>query len=214
MCLFWYVCLFWCDELFAPYWCFSFGFPYLGGSPLGNIFRCEFLPNDNSPKSSNGFNSTFSILFLSGINCPCLKAIIVELLDILRLLEIYICSPSLAAIWYIWLCIPTLIPFLIWVRYFAIFHFQVILAQVVIYLARAPKSVEVYKAYNAAKNLVKNWKRPLPGVPLHLRNAPTKLMKELNYGKGYKYNPDFEGPVEQDYLPSELKGTDFFATKW
>eukprot|EP00794_Sanderia_malayensis_P018870 gene18870-20770_t len=88
---------------------------------------------------------------------------------------------------------------------------DVILAHLVVYLARAPKSVEVYKAYKAAKNLVKDWKGPLPAVPLHLRNAPTKLMKKLDYGKGYKYNPDFDEPVDQDYLPQQLIGINLFS---
>ncbi|XP_067856355.1 ATPase WRNIP1 isoform X2 [Heptranchias perlo] len=64
---------------------------------------------------------------------------------------------------------------------------EVILAQCVVYLARAPKSVEVYMAYEAVKESVRNHKGPLPSVPLQLRNAPTKLMKDLGYGKGYKY---------------------------
>ncbi|XP_067911394.1 ATPase WRNIP1 [Heterodontus francisci] len=64
---------------------------------------------------------------------------------------------------------------------------EVILAQCVTYLARAPKSVEVYMAYEAVKESLRNHKGPLPSVPLHLRNAPTKLMKDLGYGKGYKY---------------------------
>lgn len=88
---------------------------------------------------------------------------------------------------------------------------EVILAQCVVYLARAPKSVEIYKAYNNVKASLRTHKGPLPSVPLHLRNAPTKLMKELGYAKGYKYNPSFKGPVEQDYLPEELRGIDFFT---
>uniref|UniRef100_UPI00398F4A5B ATPase WRNIP1 n=1 Tax=Pristiophorus japonicus TaxID=55135 RepID=UPI00398F4A5B len=64
---------------------------------------------------------------------------------------------------------------------------EVILAQCVVYLARAPKSVEVYVAYGAVKESVRNHKGPLPSVPLHLRNAPTKLMKDLGYGRGYKH---------------------------
>ncbi|XP_069766007.1 ATPase WRNIP1 [Narcine bancroftii] len=74
---------------------------------------------------------------------------------------------------------------------------EVILAQCVVYLARAPKSVEVYMAYGAVKESVRNHKGPLPSVPLHLRNAPTKLMKDLGYGKGYKYpanNEMADGP--------------------
>nr|XP_022338350.1 ATPase WRNIP1-like [Crassostrea virginica] len=85
------------------------------------------------------------------------------------------------------------------------------LAQCVVYLARAPKDVEVYQAYNKAKHSVNNHKGALPSVPLHLRNASNKVLKSLGYGKGYKYNPDFQGQVEQEYLPPELKGTDFFA---
>ena len=80
------------------------------------------------------------------------------------------------------------------------------------YLARAPKSIEIYRAYRAAKSTISKWKGPHPGVPLHLRNAPTKLMKDLGYAKDYKYNPDYDEPVEQDYLPTELKDINFFPT--
>jgi putative ATPase len=48
-------------------------------------------------------------------------------------------------------------------------------------------------------------------VPLHIRNAPTLLMKELDYGKGYKYNPEFRGPVKQTYLPDQMKNFNFFT---
>ncbi|XP_034470649.1 ATPase WRNIP1 [Hippoglossus hippoglossus] len=88
---------------------------------------------------------------------------------------------------------------------------EVILAQCVVYLARAAKSVEIYKAYSNVKACLRNHKGPLPPVPLHLRNAPTRLMKQLGYAKGYKYNPAFGNPVEQEYLPEELKGIDFFT---
>ncbi|XP_040912005.1 ATPase WRNIP1 [Toxotes jaculatrix] len=88
---------------------------------------------------------------------------------------------------------------------------EVILAQCVVYLARAPKSVEIYKAYDNVKACLRSHKGPLPPVPLHLRNAPTRLMKQLGYSKGYKYNPAFSGPVEQAYLPEELRGMDFFT---
>ncbi|XP_046354517.2 ATPase WRNIP1-like [Haliotis rufescens] len=88
---------------------------------------------------------------------------------------------------------------------------DVILAQCVVYLARAPKSAAMYLAYKKAKSCVKEHQGPLPSVPLHLRNAPTKLMKSLNYGKGYKYNPAFSEPVDQEYFPEELRGTDFFT---
>ena len=88
--------------------------------------------------------------------------------------------------------------------------FQVILSQAVVYLARAPKSIEVYEAYGKARQCVKDWQGPQPCVPLHIRNAPTSLMKNLGYGKGYMYNPAFDGPVDQTYLPPELDGVDFF----
>ncbi|KAE8290854.1 ATPase WRNIP1 [Larimichthys crocea] len=88
---------------------------------------------------------------------------------------------------------------------------EVILAQCAVYLARAPKSVQIYKAYANVKACLRNHKGPLPPVPLHLRNAPTRLMKQLGYAKGYKYNPAFSVPVEQEYLPEELRGIDFFT---
>ncbi|KAL4161681.1 hypothetical protein PRNP1_002233 [Phytophthora ramorum] len=90
---------------------------------------------------------------------------------------------------------------------------DVVLAHVATMLARAPKSIEVYGAYNRAKQSIKEWNSgALPDVPLHLRNAPTKLMKELGYGKEYKYNPHYsaEELKDQTYLPDELVGTDFF----
>ncbi|XP_042662764.1 ATPase WRNIP1 [Tyto alba] len=90
---------------------------------------------------------------------------------------------------------------------------EVILAQCVVYFARAPKSIAVYRAYNNVKECLRTHTGPLPPVPLHLRNAPTRLMKNLGYGKGYKYNPMYKEPVEQDYLPEELKGTDFFKER-
>lgn len=76
------------------------------------------------------------------------------------------------------------------------------LAQCAIYLARAKKSVAAYLAYNQARKDVAEYGN-LP-VPLHLRNAPTKLMEKLGYGKGYKYTPleDSEG---QEYLPAKLR---------
>lgn len=88
---------------------------------------------------------------------------------------------------------------------------DVILAQAVVYLSRAPKSIEIYNAYNEAKKYVRGWEGPQPTVPLHIRNAPTKLMKSLGYSAGYKYNPAFDGPVDQIYLPPEVQGVDFFT---
>ena len=81
---------------------------------------------------------------------------------------------------------------------------NVILAQVVVYLAKCKKSNELYVAYSKVKDDVKNTiNEP---VPLHLRNAPTNLMKDLGYGKDYKYSPDFDYIEEQEYLPASLKG--------
>lgn len=76
------------------------------------------------------------------------------------------------------------------------------LSQCVIYLAKSPKSIVAYEAYNKAKRDVEKFGN-LP-VPLHIRNAPTKLMKDLNYSKGYKYTPK-EDSTNQEYLPEELR---------
>jgi len=81
---------------------------------------------------------------------------------------------------------------------------RIILAETTIYLATSPKSNSAYLAIDEALALVEQT-GDLP-VPLHLRNAPTKLMKELNYGKNYKYAHDFKDNfVQQDYLPQEIK---------
>lgn len=78
------------------------------------------------------------------------------------------------------------------------------LVQAVAYLARASKSNELYVAYMKVQKDIKDL--PTYPVPLHIRNAPTQLMKDIGYGKDYKYNPNFTEPVDQDYLPKELKG--------
>lgn len=88
---------------------------------------------------------------------------------------------------------------------------KVNLAQCVVYLARAPKSIEVYTAYQNAEKCISSCQGPLPGVPLHLRNAPTRLMKDLGYGKGYKYNPAFKCEVKQKYFPDEMPEINFFS---
>lgn len=86
---------------------------------------------------------------------------------------------------------------------------RIILSQCAVYLATSPKGNASYNAINAAQSLVKQTGN-LP-VPLALRNAPTKLMKELNYGKEYQYSHDFPGNfVEQEFMPDDLKGTNFF----
>ena len=79
------------------------------------------------------------------------------------------------------------------------------LAETTVYLATSPKSNSAYMAIGEALALVEKTGN-LP-VPLHLRNAPTKLMKELNYGKEYKYAHDYEGNfVKQKFLPDEVGG--------
>jgi putative ATPase len=79
---------------------------------------------------------------------------------------------------------------------------KVHLAQLVIYLAKSPKSVDAYLAYGEAeKDAAELGNLP---VPLHIRNAPTKLMKDLNYGKGYKYSPLVDS-TGQEYFPEKLK---------
>ena len=87
---------------------------------------------------------------------------------------------------------------------------ELALAECVVYLAVAPKSNAVYKAYNSVKAFIKkDGTRP---VPMHLRNAPTKLMKDLDYGKGYRYAHDEEGgfAAGEQYLPDGLQAQRFY----
>lgn len=77
------------------------------------------------------------------------------------------------------------------------------LAQAVVYLAKSKKSASLYKAYQKASDDVKKY-GGLP-VPIHIRNAPTKLMNNLGYGKDYKYSPNFNYKENQEYFPEELK---------
>ncbi|WP_374641713.1 replication-associated recombination protein A [Hydrogenophaga sp.] len=87
---------------------------------------------------------------------------------------------------------------------------ELALAECVVYLAVAPKSNAVYKAFNEAKAFVKkDGSRP---VPMHLRNAPTKLMKDLDYGKGYRYAHDEAGgfAAGERYLPEGMPDPDFY----
>lgn len=86
---------------------------------------------------------------------------------------------------------------------------RIILSQCAIYLASSPKSNASYKSINKAQQVVKQTGDL--SVPIHLRNAPTKLMKELGYGKDYQYAHDYEGNFAfQDYLPDELQGETFY----
>ncbi len=87
---------------------------------------------------------------------------------------------------------------------------RIILSEATIYLATSPKSNSAYEAIGKAQAIVKE-KGNLP-VPLHLRNAPTKLMKDIGYGTDYKYAHSFEGNfVEQEFLPGELSGTQIYT---
>ena len=85
---------------------------------------------------------------------------------------------------------------------------ELALAQAAVYLATAPKSNSIYAAYGKVQQVVKT-AGSLP-VPLHIRNAPTRLMKGLGYGKDYKYAHNYKDAyVPQDYLPENLKGPAF-----
>ena len=86
---------------------------------------------------------------------------------------------------------------------------NVVLAQAVVYMAKCKKSNELYMAYGkAAQDVVELGNLP---VPLHIRNAPTKLMKDLGYGKGYKYSPKYDYAEKQDYLPDKLKDRKYLS---
>ena len=87
---------------------------------------------------------------------------------------------------------------------------RIILSECAVYLAVSPKSNSTYSAINEAMDLVKKTGN-LP-VPLHLRNAPTKLMKDMGYGKNYQYAHSYKGNfVDQEFLPKELSGTKFYT---
>ena len=89
---------------------------------------------------------------------------------------------------------------------------EIALAQLTVHLAAAPKSNAVYKAFGAAMKAAKETGSLMP--PAHIRNAPTKLMKDLGYGKGYAYDPDTpEGFSGQDYFPDEMDRQTFYRPK-
>jgi putative ATPase len=91
---------------------------------------------------------------------------------------------------------------------------RIALAHATVALCLAPKSTRAYRGLNNAYTALKE-----PGVaslpiPIHLRNAPTKLMKELGYGDQYKYNPNYkQGRVVQEYLPDQLIGRTFLEDR-
>ncbi len=89
---------------------------------------------------------------------------------------------------------------------------ELALAQAVVHLATAPKSVAVYEAYKAAQKAARETGSLMP--PAHIRNAPTKLMKSLGYGKGYQYDPSTEtGFSGANYFPDEMERRVFYAPK-
>ena len=89
---------------------------------------------------------------------------------------------------------------------------RIILGQVVTYLATAPKSNASYLGIDAALAEVRT--SGTLEVPLHIRNAPTRLMKEMGYHAGYQYAHDFKGGyVQQEYLPEKLQGRKFYDPK-
>lgn len=97
-----------------------------------------------------------------------------------------------------------------------IFHFlgppegELALAECIVYLATAPKSNHIYAAFNKVQQAVRQ--NPSEPVPLHIRNAPTNLMKDLDYGKDYKYAHDYDDAyVYQEYLPESLRGKTFYT---
>ena len=86
---------------------------------------------------------------------------------------------------------------------------ELALAQAVVHLATAPKSVAVYEAFKAAKKAAAETGSLMP--PAHIRNAPTKLMKQLGYGKGYQYDPSTEtGFSGANYFPDEMERRTFY----
>src|SRR5205814_10250585 len=86
---------------------------------------------------------------------------------------------------------------------------ELVLAEAVVYLATAPKSNRVYTAFGHATDAAAE--HPAEAVPLHIRNAPTKLMEELGYGAGYKYaHAAPNAYVPQDYLPEALRGQTWY----
>jgi putative ATPase len=87
---------------------------------------------------------------------------------------------------------------------------ELALAEAVVYLATAPKSNRVYEAFGRAMEAARE--HPADAVPLHIRNAPTPLMKELGYGRGYKYAHAYDDAfVPQEYLPDALRGASWYA---
>ncbi len=88
------------------------------------------------------------------------------------------------------------------------------LAHCAVSLALAPKSTRAYRGLSSAFAALREPGIAALPVPIHLRNAPTRLMRELGYGKEYKYNPNYkDGKVKQDYLPDALLGRKFLEDR-
>lgn len=108
-------------------------------------------------------------------------------------------------------CLPFAISAMEAIQFVGMPEGEIILAHCAVKLARAPKSTKSYRALRNAQSLLKENPdfRKLP-IPLHLRNAPTQLMKELGYGDTYKYNPTFKhGLINQTFMPAEVNGIKF-----
>ena len=89
---------------------------------------------------------------------------------------------------------------------------ELALAQACVHMAAAPKSVAVYKAFGEARKMARETGSLMP--PAHIRNAPTRLMRDLGYGKGYQYDPDAEeGFSGQNYFPDGVARRDFYQPK-
>jgi putative ATPase len=89
---------------------------------------------------------------------------------------------------------------------------EIALAQLVVHLAAAPKSNAVYSAFKAAQKAARETGSLMP--PAHIRNAPTRLMKDLGYGKGYAYDHDVEGGFSgQNYFPDEMAPKRFYEPR-
>ncbi|ODV97861.1 hypothetical protein PACTADRAFT_47708 [Pachysolen tannophilus NRRL Y-2460] len=112
-------------------------------------------------------------------------------------------------------CLPLAIAAYQAVQFVGLPEADLALVQCAYKLCQAPKSVLIYRAWNKICSYIdKDPGFASAPIPLHLRNAPTKLMKDLDYSKGYKYNPDYlNGEVVQEYLPEKIKGTNFLDGK-
>ncbi|KAH3678706.1 hypothetical protein OGATHE_000256, partial [Ogataea polymorpha] len=110
-------------------------------------------------------------------------------------------------------CLPFAIATYQAVQFLGLPEADMALVHCAVKLARAPKSVEIYRGWNELNaKLDSEPEFASASIPLHLRNAPTKLMKEVGYSKGYKYNPDYkDGRVKQEYFPEQIGEMQFLT---